>query len=153
MIRCRQTLPNFELSVMAMTVPAFSTILRLSMRLGLEMRGDAALQVEAVDAEEQLVHVQGVQRFHRQAAVERHALATQLAAQHHDIDVALRRQRGEHAEIVGDHGHLDVRQRFRELDARGAGIDDDGVAGLDQRRGAYWPMRRFSSRCEVRLAS
>ena len=99
------------------------------------MRGDAALQVEAVHAQEQHVHVQRAQRFLGQAAVEGHVLAPQLAAEHDDVDVALRRQCGKHAEVVADHGHLDVGQRFGKLDGGGSRVDGDGVAGLDHGRG------------------
>ena len=97
------------------------------------MGGDAARQVEAVHAQEQLVHVQRVERLHREPAVEGHVLAPQLAAEHDDADVVLGRERGQHAEVVGDHGDVDVRQRLGQLDAGGARIDGDGVARPHQR--------------------
>ena len=100
MIRCRQILPNLELSVIAMTTPRGLDHLAIEHGLGFVVGGDAALQVEAVHAQEQLVHVQRAERFHGQAAVERHALAAQLATQHDDVDVALGGERGEHAEVV-----------------------------------------------------
>src|SRR3954447_25561767 len=84
-------------------LPSDARHLAIEHRLRFEMRGDSALQVDAVDAKEQAIHLKAVQGRLSLPAVKGHVLAPQPPTQQHDLNIISLHQLVEDAGIVSQH--------------------------------------------------
>ncbi len=109
------------------------------------IRGQAKLQIQTIDAEEQFVEAVIVQARLGLHALYRQRLLAQPPAGQHQLDALGVRQFPGDVQAIGHHRHpLQAAQMAGHVQRGGAAVDDDVVANLDQprRRCAYALLER-----------